>query len=207
MLDGLVDRLGPNLGERDAPELARLDVLLLDNSERHLQRHGLVSTAEPKQIELLAAPELGNAVIEGAARVLGRGVHLVGSGVQAPFNADDDLVRVFWVLRKVLFQENEAVVIGRPVKLGAIPASAWCMYMWSVYSAVIMPNRSAYFHSPELHAWWRKLVPEGEAGLLSKSSPLDQGQWGLPPFQRPEALQCCAWIECLRRRVEPRNFL
>ena len=125
VFDGFVDGLRPHLGERNASDLAGLDILLLDEPKRHVQRHRRVPTAEFKHIDLLAALELRNAVIQGAAGILRRGVDLVGFGVGSAFDIQDDLVRIFGVFFQVAFEENEAVVIWRAIEFTAVPAGAY----------------------------------------------------------------------------------
>ena len=125
MFDSFMDRLGPHLRQRDASHLPSLDVLLIDNIKGEFHGHRWVAAAEFEQVELLAAFELGNAVVESPPRVLRRGVDLVRFGIQAAFDADDDLIRVFGILGEVPLQEHETVVVRWPVELAAIPTVAW----------------------------------------------------------------------------------
>lgn len=111
VFDSLVDSLRPHLGERNAPDLAGLDILLLDEPKRHIQGNRRVPTTEFKHVDLLAALQLRNAVIQAAARILWRGVGLVGLGVGSALDIQDDLVSIFGVHFQISLEENEAVVI------------------------------------------------------------------------------------------------
>lgn len=71
MFDSFMDRLRPHLRKRDAPDLTGLDVLLIDNAKGNFHWHGRVPAAEFKQVDLLAALKLGNAVVDSPSRVLG----------------------------------------------------------------------------------------------------------------------------------------
>ena len=46
-------------------------------------------------------------------------------GVQATLDAEDHLIRVGGILFEIPFQEHQAVVLGWPVELAAVPAVAW----------------------------------------------------------------------------------
>ena len=125
VFDSYMDRLGPHLRQRDAPHLPSLDILLVDNPKGDFHGHRGVAAAEFEQVELLAAFELGNTVVERASCILGRGVHPVRFGIHAAFDVDADFVRVFGVLGKVPLQEHETVVVRWPVEFAAIPTVAW----------------------------------------------------------------------------------
>ena len=71
VFDSFMDCLGPHLRQRDAPHLPSLDILLIDNPKSDFHGHRGVTAAEFEQVELLAAFELGNAVVERPPCVLG----------------------------------------------------------------------------------------------------------------------------------------
>ena len=78
--------LCPHLRERDTTDLTGLDIFLVHHTKSDLNRYVGVATSEFKQINLLATLQLGNAVVESPARVLGRTIGLVGARLQASFN-------------------------------------------------------------------------------------------------------------------------
>ena len=125
VFDSFVDGLRPHLGERNASDLAGLNILLLNELKRHVQRDRRVPTAEFKHVNLLAALQLRNAVIQAAARILRRGVGLVGLGVESALDIQDDLVSIFGVLFQIPLEENEGVVIGRAIEFTAVPTGAY----------------------------------------------------------------------------------
>jgi hypothetical protein len=120
-LDGLLERSQRALGQRDAAQLARLDVLLLEHAEGDAQRHVRVATRALEDVDELAALELGEHVVHGAAGALGRAVGSVGGQVDAALDAEDHLVGVFRVLLEVAAEQRHAVVLGRAVDLAAVP--------------------------------------------------------------------------------------
>lgn len=111
VLNGLMDSLSPHLGERDASDLASLDILLVDQTKCHIQRYRWVPAAKFKYIDFLTAFQLRNTIVETPARILRQSIGFVGLGVSAALNIKDDLISIFGVLFQILLDENEAVVV------------------------------------------------------------------------------------------------
>jgi hypothetical protein len=111
VFDGLMDSLSPYLGKRNASDLAGLDILLFDQTKSHIQRDRWVPTAKLKDVDFLAALQLCNTIIDTPARILRRGIGLVGLGVDSTLDIEENLIGIFGILLQILFEENEAVVV------------------------------------------------------------------------------------------------
>ena len=124
MLDGFMDRLGTDLRQRDAPDLPRLSVLV-HHAKGHLHGHGLVAPRKLKLVDLLAALELGDTVIERPSRAGLRAVGAESRPVDPALDVQDDLVGVFRVLFEVALEQDKTVVGLRTVELAAVPKGAY----------------------------------------------------------------------------------
>lgn len=115
---GLVDGRGRHLAERDAAQQTLVDVLL-HHPEGVGEGHVGVAAGALEQVELLAAVELLQDVVERAPDRLGRAVDaLVADGA---LDAEDHLVGVLGVLGEVARHEGHGVARGRAVELAAVP--------------------------------------------------------------------------------------
>ena len=141
ILDGLVDGLGAHFGQRNAPDLARLHIFLVDDAKGDLEGDVRVAAPELEHVDLLAALELGDAVVQGAAGVLRRGIELVGLGINAALDAKDNLVGILGVFFKVTFEQDETVVVGGAVKLGPVPAVAFRCQCWRCTARTVYQER------------------------------------------------------------------
>ncbi len=118
VLHGLVDSGRGDLAERDAPQQPLVDVLL-HGAESVLHRHVGVAAGTLEEVELLAAVELLQHVVDGAAYSFGRPIRALGA--HAAFDAEDDLVGVLGVLGEVGLQEGHGVAIRGAIEFSAIP--------------------------------------------------------------------------------------
>lgn len=122
--DRLLNRLDRALAERDAANLARVDVFRANHVERRRKVGRGVAARQRENVEPLGAAELREDVVDGRADKGGAGVGRQLLRVQAALDADDHVGGVRRVARKVLAQKDLAVPVGRAVKLGAAPEAA-----------------------------------------------------------------------------------
>lgn len=104
MLHSLVNRLGRYLGQGDASKLAGLDVLLLYHAKGHAHRDFWVAAAELEDVNLLAALQLSNGIIQTATSILRRAIDLVRRWVDAALDVDEHLIRILGVFFEVFLQ-------------------------------------------------------------------------------------------------------
>jgi len=95
--------------------------ILVDSSKSVLKRHRLVATSGLKDVNLLAAVENPEAVVDGPANLGGFTAGVVGVQACGALHHQDDLVRVLGILGKVALEEGERVVLGCSVELGGVP--------------------------------------------------------------------------------------
>ena len=125
MLDSLVDRLGADLRQRHAAELAGLDVLV-HHAKGFFHGDGLVAACTLELVDLLAPVQLPDAVVECAANALGGPVGSQCLEIRSSFDVEDEFGRVFGVFFEVPFEQDEAVVFGLAVEFAAVPEGACC---------------------------------------------------------------------------------
>lgn len=124
VLHGLMNRLGRYLRQGDATKLAGLDVLLLYHAKGHAHRDFWVAAAELENVNLFAALQLRNGIIQTATSILRRAIDLVRRWVDAALDVDEHLLRILGIFLEVFLQQHQGVVVGRAIELSAVPAVA-----------------------------------------------------------------------------------
>ena len=120
-LGGLVDGLGTALGEVDATDLTRVDVLLLDDAKGLLERDIGVSPRAGKGVNLLSSTELADDVVKRSSDALGCAVGHVVVEIVTALDGEEDLVGILGILGEVVLEKCHGVVLGSAVELGAVP--------------------------------------------------------------------------------------
>lgn len=145
----LVDCIGVAFRKRNGAQLARVDVLLLNNTKSHVQRGVGVSPRAAEEIELLGAAELADDVVERFSNVFRASVGLQRLEIHAALDDEGDFVGVLGIFGEVGLEESHGVVFGRAVELCAVPER----------HAVVEGG----FQSGNGLVQWRRLRSPGEA--------------------------------------------
>lgn len=120
-LGSFVDGLRTALGEGDATDLTRVDVLLLDNAKGLLEGDVWVSPRAGKGVNLLRSTELADDVVKRSSDALGCTVGLVVVEIVTALDDEEDLVGILGILGEVVLEQSHGVVLRGAVELGAVP--------------------------------------------------------------------------------------
>ncbi len=120
VLDSFMDGGRSYLAERNAAKKALVDELL-HRCKRVLHRDVGVTSGTLKNVNLLAALQLLDAVAEGPADFLRGAIRGAALGTTSTLDTKDDLIGILGVLLKVLLEDHKGIVLGRPIEFAAVP--------------------------------------------------------------------------------------
>jgi hypothetical protein len=121
VLDRLVNGLSSDFGQANSANFASVKIFGLFGVESELEVGILITTCVFKDVELLAAVELLDGVIDGATNTLRGTIGLHGLEVRTTLDAENDLVGIFGVFLKVSLKKDVAVVLWRSVEFASVP--------------------------------------------------------------------------------------
>ena len=114
------DRISAALAEGDAAQIASLNILV-HRADSNFNRRLRVHASTLKEIELLRASQLRQALVNTPADILWTTIRLHATLDQAALDGEDDFLGVAGVLLEVLAQEVKGVAFGSAVELAAVP--------------------------------------------------------------------------------------